>query len=125
MNENSITRRIALAKKLLVGGIIINSLHVFAVLVVLILANQNRFDQRPMVNDDFLFLFGFFAPGLSTIACICLSYLIKRFPARTRYLVVPAILLLLPLSAAVILTLPATVLVIAAHISYTKRFRPN
>ncbi len=125
VNENSITRRIALAKKLLVGGKIINSLQIFAVLVVLILANQNRFGQPLLVNDDFLFLFGLFAPGLSTIACICLSNLIKRFPTRTRYLVVPAILLLLPLSAAVILTLPATVLVIAAHISYTKRFRPN
>lgn len=125
LDESSITRRIALARKLLIGGIIINSLHAFAVLSVLFLANQNKFDQRPMVNDDFLFLFGFFAPGLSTFACICVSYLIKRFPARIRYLVVPAILLMLPLSAAVILTLPAMVMVIVAHISYTKRFLPN
>ena len=124
-DESSISRRLRLAKKLLIGGIIINSLYVCAVLILLILANQSRFAQRPMVNDDFLFLFGIFAPGLSTFACICLSYLIKRFPTRIRYLVIPAILLMLPLSAAVILTLPAMVMVIVAHISYTKRFLPN
>ncbi len=125
LDEKSCSRRVSIARKLLIAGIAINVLLSLSILMLMAVENQRGFDLRSRHNDDFYFLLGVFVPGLSSFSIICVMYLIRKFPLPIRYLFVPAILLSLPISPAVIVTLPAMILVVFSYLSYTKSFGRN